>query len=166
MPSPRSILAFVLVLALLPGGGAWAHGPVPDSMDGPTGFSASGADGMRSDGTVEASYADGSLPAGDDGAAGHAGCGHHVGHPAVEGGINDAVDDGVDDPAPSRPPTPEKPQHTCCKDGNCPCPPPIGKGMAIGPAHLARLDSIAPQAVLPSAVPADGTGDLLRPPIP
>jgi hypothetical protein len=152
MMSARLALTVVMACSLLLSGGAWAHGPMPDNID-----------------SAPYSGVDIPTPAADDTPA-HAdplpspaptqpetGCDHHGELPTAP-----AIDDGGTPPTRSAPGNP----HGCCTDGNCPCPPPIGKGMSIGPAHLASQGSPAPYAPVHTPATLDRSQSLLRPPIP
>ncbi len=153
MPT-RIALAILLALSLALSGGAWAHGPLPGNID-TVSESAIDAVGMAPADAPQ----DIDQGVGESGARQSASdCGHH----ADTAPSTPAVNDGADAPTKTAPTQP----HGCCTDSGCQCAPPIGKGMAIGPAHLASHGTPAPYAPVSTPAMADPYQSLLRPPIP
>lgn len=150
--SARLALTVLLTLSLLLSGSVWAHGPMPGNIDSTPYIAADSA--MMA--PVDATTANGADPSGDAPQSG-GNCDHHGDQPSTP-----AVDDDTSPPTRTAPGNP----HGCCTDGNCSCPPPIGKGMAIGPAHLASHGSPAPYAPVSTPASMDPYQSLLRPPIP
>ncbi|MFB9068238.1 hypothetical protein B1808_06350 [Pseudofulvimonas gallinarii] len=144
----RLAITFMLALSLPISGSVWAQGPLPDNLDNVNYAGIEGGSGSDRDASPE-----GPARAGDDS---NGDCDHHDDGPTVP-----AVNDGGKAPSRQAPGNP----HGCCADGNCPCPPPIGKGMAIGPAHLASNRSATPYPPVAVPVSTDPYGAALRPPI-
>ena len=149
MLSARLALTFMLALSLPISGRAWAHGALPDNLDGSQFSGIESADSAAGNPPAD-SVAPAVEPAAPDD------CDHHDVAPATP-----AVNDGGKAPPRAVPGNP----HGCCTDGSCPCPPPNAKGMAIGPAHLATTRTPVQYAPVSSPVSIDPYNAVLRPPI-
>lgn len=82
------------------------------------------------------------------------------------GGKASGCHDQPSDPAPAVPsPTPAPNDGDCCPGCDCDCGCPIGKGMAIGPGHLAGVVAGTPDAPVLQSLATAFAGPSLRPPI-
>lgn len=153
MMSARLFATIALVLSLPLSGSTWAHSTLLVGDDSGTYNAIEGEVGSLD---PDATPRQGDPAASDRSGGSDDNCDHHDAQPT-----RPAVDDKVAPPTRSTPGNP----HDCCADGNCPCPP-IGKGMAIGPAHLASQRAASPYAPVEPQGLSDTYQSLLRPPIP